>query len=264
MRQSGPLFWGAILILVGGLLLLQMLGLLRVDVGRLIWPLLLILLGVWTLWGAVGGRRRTRTEQVVIPLEGASEARLRLSFGAGRLRLGVGAGPEEVVSGEFGGGVDYRTRQEGHALAVRLRSPEVNFMWGWGPSFERDWQVRLNGGIPLALDLRTGATDAHLDLTDLRVTELQLKTGASSTDLTLPANAGLTRVDIEAGAAAVVIRVPSSVAARLRLRGGMAAFAVDERRFPRQGDVYQSADYDSAPNKVELEAKAGAGSIDVR
>lgn len=266
MRRSGALFWGVILILIGGLLLLQTLGVLAVNVGLLIWPSLLILFGLWTLWGALGRRRGADVEQLTIPLEGAHEARIRMNFGAGRLAVGVGASPDEAVAGTFGGGVEFQTKREGQALTVELRSPDMPFVipWGWGTSFERDWQIRLNGGLPLALDLRTGASETRLDLTDLRVTELHVRTGASATDLTLPANAGLTRVDIEAGAASVVVRVPTGVAARLRLRGGAAAMRVDERRFPRQGDVYQSADYDLAPNKVELTAKAGAGSFDVR
>ena len=69
----------------------------------------------------------------------------------------------------------------------------------------------LNG----ALEFNTGAGEARLDLTDLRVTNLRLQTGASSTDVTMPANAGHTKAKIDAGAASITIRIPSGVAARI-------------------------------------------------
>jgi hypothetical protein len=69
--------------------------------------------------------------------------------------------------------------------------------------------------LGVLLNLKTGASANQFDFTDLRLTDLKLETGASSTDLTLPANAGQTKVDIEAGAASVVIRIPPTAAARI-------------------------------------------------
>jgi hypothetical protein len=91
-----------------------------------------------------------------------------------------------------------------------------------------------------------------------------LQTGASAIDLTLPANAGYTRVDISAGAASVTVRVPSGVAARVRARGGLASVCVDRDRFPRVRGVHQSLDYDTALNKVDVNIETGVGSVDVR
>jgi len=126
------------------------------------------------------------------------------------------------------------------------------------------WWFGLNREIPLSLDFRTGAGDTRLDLADLRVTYLRLQTGASATDLTLPGGAGHTRVDIRAGVASVIIRVPSGVAARVRARGALASVSVDRQRFPRAGNVYQSLDYDSAANKADIDIETGVGSISVR
>ena len=38
---------------------------------------------------------------------------------------------------------------------------------------------------------------------------------------------------------------------------------IDETRFPRVGDMYQSADYDSATNRVDLDVQGGVGSLRV-
>jgi hypothetical protein len=266
MRRNS-LFWAVVLILVGSALLLG--NLFNVNVWSLIWPLFLIALGSWFLWGVLAGPRPVVPEQVAIPLEGAGQARLRVRHGAGRLHINAGAGPDELVAGTFGGGLDYQVRREGDILDVEMRVPAEGFPrfiwpWMWGPGGALDWSFGLDGDIPLSLDLETGASDTRLDLADLRVTDLRLQTGASATVLTLPAHAGHTRVHIGAGAASVAIRVPSGVAARIRVKGGLTGIAVDKSRFPRAGDVYQSADYDTAPNKVDVNVETGVGSVDVR
>ena len=164
---------------------------------------------------------------------------------------------------------DPGVRRDGDTLDIEMHMPSDGFPhffmpWYWGPGGALDWSFGLNSEIPLSLDLETGASDTRLDLTDLRVTDLRLKTGASATHLTLPANAGHTRVDIGAGAASVNIRVPSAVAARIRVKGGLAGINVDTSRFPRMGDTYQSMGYDTAPNKVDIDIETGVGSVDVR
>lgn len=264
MRRSA-LFWGVVLVLLGTLLLLQNMAILTVKVWNVIWPSFLILLGLWTLWGVLAPRSAT-VQSVSIPLEGASRARVRVSHGAGQLVIKRGAGSGELVNGSFGGGLDYHARREGDELNVKMRVPHDDFFfapWGWGRG-ALDWSFSLNDGLPIALELHTGASDMQLDLADLRVTDLRLETGASSTRLTLPAQAGHTRVDIQAGAASINIRIPPGVAARIRATGGVSSIDVDQSRFPRAGGVYQSADYDTAANKAEMDVQMGAGSVDIR
>lgn len=268
MRKS-TLFWAVILILVGLLLLLSNLGLLDVDIWSLIWPLLLIAFGLSILWGVLFGGPSVETEEVAIPLEGASQARVRVKHGAGRLRVDASAGQDNLISGTFGGGLEHRERRDGDTLNVEMRLsgrafPDIFFPWMWGPGSMLDWTFGLNGRVPLSLQVEAGAGEARLDLTELQVTDLRLQTGASSTSLTLPANAGHTRAKIEAGAASVTVRVPPDVAARIRAEGGLASINVDRNRFPREGGLYRSPDYDTAANKVDLHIEAGVGSIDVR
>lgn len=268
MRKD-TLLWGVLLIVVGALLLFNSLGIIRVNIWGLIWPLFLIMLGLWILWGFLAGPRSAEAEEATIPLEGAEWARVRIHHGAGRLQVKASAGPGELVAGTFGGGVDYGARREGDRLDIEMRVPArvfPRFMspWMWGRGGALDWSLSLNGEIPLSLDLETGASQARLDLTDLCVTDLRLQTGASATDITLPANAGHTRAEIRSGAASVIIRVPSGVAAWIQAKGGLANIRVDKSRFPRAGDMYQSPDYDTSPNKVDIDIETGMGSVDVR
>jgi hypothetical protein len=202
-------------------------------------------------------------EHAGVPLEGARQGRVRLSHGAGRLDISSGAGMNNLVEGDFGGGIDLDSRRNGDAMDVSLRVPVQVFPFSWWPGATLDWNVRLNREVPLALEVEGGANDSRIDLSDLLVNDLTLKSGASSTNLALPARAGMTRARVSSGAASINISVPEGVAARIRWRGGLSTVNVNQARFQRLGDSYQSPDYDTAANKVDLDVEMGVGSVTV-
>ena len=266
MRQRGSLFWGLVLIILASLLLLNQLGWLSGDIFGYFWPLLVVIFGIWLLIGALSrGRDRDTAEgqTISIPLESARSARIKLDHGAGRLNIRGGASATEVLAGEFGMNVDYKSRLEADQLVVKVRnSPHF---WAWYPGQSLDWNIRLNGDVPLNLKIDSGASSSTLDLSDLKVVDLDIDTGASSTEVTLPANAGNTHVDIDTGASSLSLHIPTGVAARIRVKSGLAAINVDATRFPRiDGGLYQSADYATAANRADITIDAGVGSIEVK
>ena len=258
----GRIFWGLVVLLVGILLLLDNLGYFPgINIWGLIWPVFLIALGGWILWSYYT-RGTRQVEHVTIPTEGTQRARIRFQHGAGRIDIAAGSSQESLIEGDFGGGVDVRKSQSGDGLEVRLKLPGNIFPFDWSPGQSLDWSVSLNGDIPLSLSLETGASKSHLDLRDLRVTELEVRSGASSTSLTLPTSAGFTRVIIGSGAASLNVVVPQGVAARIRSSGGLSNVNVSDR-FPRSGSLYQSPDYDNALNKAEMDIEMGVGSVSI-
>jgi hypothetical protein len=175
-----------------------------------------------------------------------------------------GADPGALATGDFGGGLDLRTRASGDTLDVELRVPAnaMNPMnWGTGGL---EWSLGFTPDAVLSLLLETGASESRLDLTDLQVADLKVQTGASSTEVHLPANAGVTSVEVHSGAAAARLYVPSNVAARIRFTGGLSSIDVDQTRFPFRDGVYQSLDYEMAANRVDMRLEAGVGAIEVR
>lgn len=266
--RAGRLFWGLVILLIGIFLLLEPLGILPegVNVWQFVWPSILILLGVWFLIVPMFYRgRKLDVETLSIPLEGAREARIRLKHGAGKLEVAAADDSHLLVSGEFGGGVDQSLHRDEEVVRIKLRTPPQVFPFPMGVNFEGlNWQIRLNREIPIRLDIDSGASETVLDLSDLKVTELNIETGASSTKVHLPQHAGSTRVRVDSGAASVSLRVPDGVAARIRVESGLAGINVDQKRFPRAGSFYQSPDYESALDKVDIFVKTGVGSLDVR
>lgn len=262
MRRSA-IFWGGMLILFGTLFLLDNLRLININVWSLFWPILLIGAGLWFLYGYFF-RPQVEVEHAAIPLGGATRARVRVNHGAGKLQVFAGAGPADLAKGDFAGGLDLSSRRSGDTLEVTMKVPTQVFVFPFGPGTTLDWSFGLARQVPLELEFETGANDAQIDLTDLLVSKLQLKSGASSTVVRLPAAAGSTRVSVETGAASVKLHVPQGVAARISGSSGLASIQVDEQRFPRTGMYNQSPDYEAAENKVEITISVGVGSVDVR
>jgi hypothetical protein len=102
-----------------------------------------------------------------------------------------------------------------------------------------------------------------LDLRELRVRRLDLQTGASDTRVLLPRAAGQTSVKAGHGAASLTLEVPPGVGARIRSKMAIGRTTVDETRFPRTLDGYESPDYTTAANRVDIEAQGGVGSLRV-
>jgi hypothetical protein len=262
--MNNRIFWPLLLILFGVLLLLDNFDILPGSVFGYIWPLVLIYFGISVLLS-----RGSRPEPVEdsTTLEGARSAAVALKHGAGELLVRGGAPADLLYSGIFAGGVDKHFDRPADRLSVTLagRTPDW-FRWPgamFGPH-GMNWDVRLNETVPLALSVESGASSTRLDLSSLRVTDLNIQTGASSTVVTLPARAGHTRARLSAGAASVDITVPEGVAARIKGMVGVGSLDVDQHRFPRHNGIYASPDFDHAENRVELDVEGGVGSVRVR
>ncbi len=265
MRRSN-LFWGVVIILAGLMLLLNTLNIFVFNFWPVFWAIFLILAGVWFLMGPRFYKRDWTEEAISIPLEGAGEAEIRFDHGAGRLMVNSASLPGQLLTGTVMGGVDKEISHTGNLLSAALSMQKVSiglpFPTGDFKGFI--WNLSVNRDLPMRLTFHTGAGETNLDLSDTLVKELRIETGASSTRVTLPARAGTTRVVAKAGMASLEFRIPQDVAARIRLHTGISGSKVDTNRFPQQGDVFQSPDFDNAANKVDIEIEAGMGGIDIR
>ncbi len=266
--RSNRMFWAVLLILMGALFLGNNLGLFSFNVWSLFWPIFLILMGVWFLLGTMRGPQAITAVEDSIALDGASRAKVVVKHGAGRLRVDGSAAEGMLVSGTFVNGLDARLTKLDDSLDVIMKPqspifPDVILPWNWVSGQGLSWDFGFAREVQLDLTFETGAGEGRLDLEELQVRRLALKTGASSTDLTLPARAGQTDVKVEAGAASVKIRVPENAALQLETESGLASINVDLNRFPRGGNGYQSPGYETAENRIFVRIETGLGSIEI-
>ncbi|MBI4312720.1 MAG: hypothetical protein HY681_13200 [Chloroflexi bacterium] len=292
-RRGFPVF-GLLLIAVGGLLLLQTLGIVPwsvwADLWRL-WPAALIASGIGIIFGkrapwlagalialllagavafaAFGnnGLKQDAVERTTLsePLGGAKSLNVTLDFGAGNIALGsLATGSSNIIEGVFDGnpqGVGETVARRGDMVEVTLQRKSPRFFFG---GVSEEWDVRLSRNVAIELTLNAGASEINADLADLNVTDLAVKAGASDVSVTLPGKAERTFARLEVGAAELDVRVPAGVAARIRADAGVASVDVDQARFPKRGDVYESPDFDTADRRVEVEIRGGVADITVQ
>ena len=262
--RSSRMFWGVVITLIGIVLLVQQFT--GLSLWAYVWPAFLILLGLWFLFRPAISRRFAGEIQMVnIPLEGSSQADVEVRHGAGRLTIQSTSIPGALLDGSFGGGVNHEVSRVGDSVRLKLDAKDVLMAPTPFMGYEGlEWNFGLSPEIPLQLRLYTGASESRLDLERLKVSYLRIETGASSTTATLPAQAGSTQVEVKSGAASVNLRVPNGVAARIRVESGLSGSHIDTNRFPNMGGFYESPDYATAANKMDISMETGVGSVDVR
>lgn len=194
-----------------------------------------------------------RIDTLDLPLDGLTEATIKLNFGAGEMQVHE-APPGVLISGTFEGGLvnESKTAQ---SIELSPLDPQKVMICG----HPRVWDLGITSEIPIDLRLDTGANQSVIDLSALRVRRLEFSTGASDTKIRLPA-AGETAVSIHCGLASVVLEVPPGVAARIKGKVWLGGTQVDETRFPKAAGGWMSPDYVAAANRVDISVDGGFGS----
>ena len=302
-RRRGGVVGPLVLIFIGGVFLLQNAGYLPPNFWMNLWhlwPLVLVLAGIELLLaqrvprlalmglaavvlvvGAIAsGARLSRsptaaavTRTSPVDLEGATQATVTVRFGAGQLNIGplvqspanqlatmAYEGPPELApqaSYSPDGGIGQ--------LQYEVEGRGPGFLPFVGSRSDSRMDLNLSPTVAIsALTVQTGATDAHLDLSSLQLSSLDVSVGAASTWIRLPEAATMTTAHISGGAATITLQIPPGVGAQIRHRGGLSTVNVDQSRFPSAGEgLYRSADYGSATNNVDITIETGVTSIQV-
>lgn len=260
MRRDS-IFWGSALIVFGVLLFLQTQGLIG-NLFQYFWPLALILVGSWIILGVYWKPAPGSEETFTLPLGAAHSVKYHFAHGAGQLDITGGAPAGQALVGTSAVGMNRNSQVNGDRLEIRVDA---------GPSFvpilgpgQGVWRFQLAQNIPVLLTVESGASLLNIDLSDVLATRFALKTGASSTNVTMPAH-GASLLDVESGAASLNIRVPEATAARIRVKDSVIAVNVDTNRFPRlDSGIYQSANFDTATDRSEINIESGLGSVSVK
>lgn len=290
----GPLF----LITLGILFLLANLGMLPMtfwEVGLRFWPVILILAGLDIIFGrrsalgrlvvvalwilVIGGviymamsgaslmpMGTTTTDNYSQPLGDIKTASISISMGATNLAISsLGSDANNLLEASFQH-VEGTRITENYAVTngegrLALKEEGVNVVMG-SNSISK-WNVKLNPSVPTALRINGGLASASLDLSDLNLPSLTVDTGIGSLDMNTP-KAGASVMKLKGGMGSATIKIPEGVVARIRTSGGLGSINVNTSRFPKVGDVYQSADYATGANKIDIEIDGGMGSITIR
>ena len=293
-KRSSPL-GPVLLILIGGILLLNVLGMLDWSIWwslLRLWPVLLIaaglelLLGRWkwgsllstilvvavvvaALWLTSTGVTTSGlvTERIRQPLGDVTHADVSIDPGIGTLRMEAASESANLVEGTvlLGKGEELQENfsQQGDAATYTLGTKVTS--WNAFPSGFDDarlWELDLSPGASLSVNAEMGVGDTDLDLTGLTLEELDAGMGMGRIKVILPATGQYT-AKLSQGIGLVEIVIPEGLAVRIEAGTALAA-----RRLPdnllKQEEFYTTPGYATAANRVDLDAGVAIGLLTVR
>jgi len=127
-----------------------------------------------------------------------------------------------------------------------------------------DINVKLASDLPVSLTVNAGAGEFDLDLHDVKVTDVRMNIGASSTTLVLPHPTGDVSVRVDGGASSLVVEIPSDVEARVTITGGLVSSSTTNPRTTKSGSAIETTGYAAAKDRVTVTVTGGATSVAVR
>ena len=120
--------------------------------------------------------------------------------------------------------------------------------------------IALNPAPLWDIDLNAGASSVNYDLSNFRVRKVSLDGGAGSFKITLGDKYPDVKINIDAGASAITIKVPQSTGCDLEITAVMSGKHLSGFEKISSGH-YQTANYDTAKNKIHLNVDAAVSSF---
>jgi len=230
-------------------------------------------------------------------LNGATTARIDINACEGNLTIDPFIGGESLLAS---GTLQYLEKQgaptrslvsrDGQAVLTlkggTTRQPWFRFPWS-ACNMATDWEIHLNPTVSSELIAHSDGGNVKLNLAGIAVTRVSADAGGGNMEVVLPDNVanlnvsaqtgagnvavesgsvlmGSNLINAKSGAGNVDVRIPSGVAARIHVTTGMGVAIVDPRFSKIDKNTYQSPDFDSAANRVEITIQSSAGNASVK
>ncbi len=288
----GSLFWGLLFVLIGGLVLAENLGWISVHWGSMLslWPILIIVTGlsilavrgfIWRavvltlilmsllLVGSVAGgyvdfSSQTRNTSVIAGFDGkeVKSASLHIKAGAGEISVNSND-QDSIVKSRLDSNIAELVQDVSHdGSDEKINLTMSTLRQGWIGGVHNNLDVMIGRKIPISFSMDFGAAKANIDLAEVRVTNVNLKSGASSTILTVGKKAKTVDISIESGASSTVVRIPLNSGVKLNMDSGLISKELADLIETSSG-VYQSSNYSDSKNIVNITAKLGVASFKI-
>lgn len=126
-----------------------------------------------------------------------------------------------------------------------------------------DLSLGLTNAVPMSLHINGGVGNAVLDLTGIQLSSLDINTGVGNLEVILPAE-GRYEVTVNGGVGNIEITVPAGLSVLLSVDEGIADVDVSLDNVSEVSESrWESEDYSSAQNRVEMSISSGIGDITI-
>lgn len=202
-----------------------------------------------------------QNEQFTVPFNAAQVVDLRINSGTGNINVQAGSPVEYLVTGNAAHrgdlDIDDEGNDEGRELTLQAD--------GGGAT---NWTMHLNASPRYTIDVNANGGQSFLDLSQLKVQELNVDGGSGNQVVVLPQSGqGPFTAAFDVGSGNLTLDVPDGrpVQVRIDIGSGNISSGPLQQIEDRDGEdgVYQSPGYDKAPEseRVDVEIDIGSGNV---
>lgn len=203
----------------------------------------------------------TQHDFQAIDRDKAEMVSVRLQMGAGKLRIDTGT--DKLVAADFTYNVpawkpEVRYTKSADRGTLTIEQPPTEGIHMAGTEYE--WDLRMNRDVPLDLDLKFGAGEAHLDVGGLTLRGVSVDMGVGQLDLDLRGSPKKSYdVQVHGGVGEAVVHLPSDVGVEAEAEGGLGS--IEASGFQHEGNRYYNSAWEDAKVRIHLDIHGGVGSI---
>jgi len=294
------IFWGVILILIGILFTLENFNLINFNIRELwrLWPVVLVLWGIsiipadkWIRLGLVllvlAGSvffmldqtvewENERSYDVELPAaentgnyqdffitnEDSTEyATLNMEAAAGAFSLSdTTTSLLYFTQNDNSFQYKYFVKKTDDRVKINIETSEGHV--GFNKNSDNKVRIKLNDNPLWNINLEVGAAAVNFDLSSFKVKKVNMESGAASLKLKLGDKYPETRVNIEAGASEIVVKIPKESGCDVEVSAVFSGKKLDGFEKLDHGH-YQTPNFNTAANKVYLEINAAVSSYSI-
>lgn len=204
----------------------------------------------------------TETETQIVELGNADQVNAAIRMGVGKLT--VSPGTDDLLDATFRYNVPaWKPVVSYESGDLLVTMPDTDGIEGIPDSnIEYEWDLMLNGDVPMDLKIELGAGESELNLGGLNLTHLDISSGVGDSTVDLSGKwQQSTAVAISGGVGSLDLTVPSDIGVRVDVQQGLGNVTVNGLQ--RSGDVFTSEAYGSADVNLDINISAGVGEIDI-
>lgn len=211
-----------------------------------------------------------QSQAIQAPLGSARFARATIDWSSGTNRLAaLPPGSSSLIEGEvdYYGDLVFDVEGEGERASILLDSRGTVAGFTVLSFEDMEWDVSLNPDVIYDLSMDSGSGGYEFDLSDLQLSDFFLDSGSGAAEVHLPE--GSYRASFDSGSGSLTITLPAEAAVRLAFDAGSGELQLGSEfqvisLGPGEDGNWQTANYETAEERIILDIDGGSGSIQIR
>lgn len=296
--KNGQLFWGFLFLTIGTLFLLDkynyslfipssivnywpvliiLWGIAILLKGTIIKPIVSIISGIFVglfLYSSIFGfnhisidndytdKEVTTSDFYEDYKDSTQNATISIRTGVGK--ISVSGISDKLISGTSSGvynTFNFKTRYRNNNARIVLRHTKDEIEL-FGDNNYSNLEFSLNPNPIWKIDLQVGAASVAMDLSEYKVAEFNLETGATTTELKFGNKEETVKLNVQIGAANLNIRIPRE--SGCQLKGDMVLVAKNLEGFKEvDNKLYQTENFNNAENKIFINFDGGVSTLKI-